>query len=704
MAGKIAAGDWFLHNNETTLFYPYSGTLHYEALTWPTVLVAALLFKVTAWSATTIYHLVLLCFWALSAPAMLLFLRRLGLSKSAALAGGIIFSILPYRMSYANEYQMQLAFLIPLFYLLLRPFIDHPTPLRGAALGLYWWFFAVTELYQAIFILFTLPFILLALLSATPRLLTKPRFWLSSLTGAATTLLLMPLMLWPYLQQKSAGAVERPLREIVRHSIQPLSYLMPFGRLRFWQLDAKIEELQGYPTLTVIILALTALFFWLREVAKEPPPERRRQYVTIMPLLISLVLFAALTFYLHFCPAPAHRYLLRCWRILPLCSVAATILFSLTPTKSSARRFLTGLAAAAVFTFFLSLGPTMDLHLSPLHTVPNLVYMTLYKIVPLLSGFRAACRFGIFVLFFLTVAAACGLDRLLTLQRGKYPVSLQRLISSLAVALIVLAVAAESWPTQRFLSFKRVDHIGQRPLAQRLAARHEPYVLAAIPMGNRVWDGTTMYGLLKDRHLSIYGWAGFFPKFSFLVKRRLDYGEIPQVASMLHQVWPEVLLWIDRSHTVMAHPSFVAATPEYYTKKRDGGYVVDYPGMFSTHATEIDRDDRFTLMALQAPPAATNIQKIFRSDFVRRLPLAQATLLATTDTTVTVTFNHDRLPSVELKGGQPCTWFGNLHNLKLADPDFNTLVFQAAEPLLVSDFKLVTEVTALKRSLSYDGK
>lgn len=690
MARRILSGDLLFRNTDTPLFYPYSGTLYYEALTWPAALAAAALTAWTSWSPAFIYHVVLIAGWSLAAPCMQHFLRGLGLSRTAAFAGGVLFCILPYRMSYANEFQMQLVFALPLFYGLLARLLARPSARGGIGLALCWWLFAVTELNQAVFVLFTLPFIVLAHLAGDPGLLGRRRFWTAAAAGAATGLLSLPVLLLPYLQQKAAGAVERPLREVIRHSIQPLSYAVPFGRFSFWRLDAKVEELWGYPTLGIVVLALAALGFWLRELARDPDRPARRHVLTLLPLAASLGLFGIATVVLHLHADQPPPGLPRLWRALPLVCTACGALFCLTRAPGRSRRLLTGLAAAAVFCLFLSFGPTLDLRMPPRLSVPNSVYMPLYNHTPILSGFRAACRFGVFVQFFLVCAAACGLHRLLQLaaprRRGWRGAAARAGLAALALG----AVAFESIPPRPFLTFRAVDRIDQAPVARRLARRREPAVLAAFPMGNRMDDGMLMFGLLKDRHLSVYGWAGFFPAFSQRVMKQAERGDAAAVAALLAQLWPDCLLWIDRSRRVEAKPSFVAAHPPYYVTPGAAGDTVDYTGMFSDFAREIDRDERFSLMQLKPPPPDIQAAKLLRSDQVRRLPVARARFRAAQSGRLDATFNGRPLPSAMLVAGEAVTWSAGLEAQRLERASYNRLAFTSAVPFAVEAFQLAT--------------
>ena len=116
IAKRILAGDWFVQTTNTNMLYPYSGTFYYEALQWPPALFAAALFKFTTMPSELIYHVTLIVFWALSAPCMYYLLRQLNCNIIPSIIGALIFCILPHRISYMVEFQMEMIFVMPLFF------------------------------------------------------------------------------------------------------------------------------------------------------------------------------------------------------------------------------------------------------------------------------------------------------------------------------------------------------------------------------------------------------------------------------------------------------------------------------------------------------------------------------------------------------------------------------------------------------------
>ena len=166
MARRILAGDIFCSSGgtgNTNMLYPQSGALYFEALQWPPALFAAALFAFTRLPSETVYHLSLLVFWALSAPCLYWLLRELSCGKAAALAGALVFCILPHRMTYCVEFQMELVYAIPLVYLFLLRFFRRWSLADAVGLAASWWLLAVSELYEAVFVLMSLPVIALAM-------------------------------------------------------------------------------------------------------------------------------------------------------------------------------------------------------------------------------------------------------------------------------------------------------------------------------------------------------------------------------------------------------------------------------------------------------------------------------------------------------------------------------------------------------------
>ena len=147
---------------------------------------------------TLIYHVTLLVFWALSAPCMYFMLRQLDCRRLPSLVGAILFCIIPHRMSYMVEFQMELIFPLPLFYAFIIRFFKYNRPLDALLVAVSCWFFAVTELYEAFFAVMTVPFIVASFFSQNLGQLKTRRFWLAAAVAIMAGLALCFVLLPPY--------------------------------------------------------------------------------------------------------------------------------------------------------------------------------------------------------------------------------------------------------------------------------------------------------------------------------------------------------------------------------------------------------------------------------------------------------------------------------------------------------------------------
>ena len=300
VARSIWSGHLLPPDGNTNMYYPHSGTLYFEALHWPQALVAAPLFGLTHFNPVLIYHVVLVFFWALSGLCFWMLLLALGATRRAALLGALLFTLMPYRISYVVEFNMQLCFGLPLFFFFMVRFFQRPSIRYACGMALAWWLQASSELYQAIFLLLILPFPGLALLAARWNLLRSfRRFWLPALCAAALGGILSFVFLGPYLTMLNIHAVNRNLPEIATHILEPLSFLRPDGRFHFLPLlDARRDEMIVYPTLVVILLTLAHLVFDARRLSRLVVP--RWVWVVRSIRWTALFSFALLTFFIYF--------------------------------------------------------------------------------------------------------------------------------------------------------------------------------------------------------------------------------------------------------------------------------------------------------------------------------------------------------------------------------------------------------------------
>lgn len=676
IARAILRGDPWLLATESPVIYPYGGTLYYEALQWPPAWLAALLLACTNWPSELVYHLVLVACWALSAPCMAALLREVRLGRTAAFTGALLFCIVPHRISYLVEFQMQLIYAIPLYYLFLVRLLRRPRILDGAGLALAWWLQAVSELYQAVFLLITTPFIIASFVSARPGLLRARRLWRAGLAAALVGAASLYPLLTPYFLQRAGGSVRRLMSEVPRHAAQPLTYLQPFNHLTPWTLDARRAELSLYPTVAVLLLALIGLAAgWRQGVAGGRIDRRMRRSLAL--LAASGATFVILTLLLHNGIGAASDALPRCWDFSAiLCVLAGTLLVMLPVRAPSRTLFLRGLLGAAILCFFLSLGPTLSIGTYDMFVADarvstgNTVYQTAHRTwLPLLSSFRVVSRFGVVVLFFLICLAATTLDRLWRAGAAR-PAT-----RGATAALLLLLVGLESLAHPMLKNgFRPVDRGAESPLIRRLEARREPFVLAMFPMGDRMDEGMRMFGLLRDRHLSVYAWGGFIPSYTYGIREAVKHLQVERIHAGLSILWPDCLLLVDRTVHLPASEASPRRFPEYPVAS-EAGMGIDFVGLLGRVATPIDQDGRYTLMRLApAAPAARHL-RLFRADMGRRSPIVEATVTSERPGRLTVTLNGQPLATRQVEGGR-AVFRHELDPRHLRRSGYNALAFE----------------------------
>ena len=90
VARAILNGHLLPPDGNTNMYYPYSGTLYYEALHWPQALLAAPLFGWLNLNPVLVYHVILVLFWALTGVCTWMLMLALGSTRRSALLGALV--------------------------------------------------------------------------------------------------------------------------------------------------------------------------------------------------------------------------------------------------------------------------------------------------------------------------------------------------------------------------------------------------------------------------------------------------------------------------------------------------------------------------------------------------------------------------------------------------------------------------------------
>ncbi len=598
-ARQLLAGRLLPFEGNTNMYYPYTGAFYFEALHWPQAVVAAALFGLTNAGPVLVYHIVLVFFWALSGVCLWMLLRALGVSAVSAVLGALFFTLMPYRISYQVEFNMQLCFAIPLFFFFLVRYFQRPCVGYACGMAIAWWLQATSELYQAVFLVLVLPFPILAMMSGRWSLVRSlKKFWLPMLAALMLSGVLAFVWLWPYTVMLQSQTLTRGLQEISQHVLEPLSYLLSHGHTGlFGTIKARRDEMSVYPTLLLIVLSAVYLAFRFKNDRRILVPRwystlrYGRALVLLLFLLITILLACS---FIH--PHVAHLY-----SLLPVlaCALSIPLMFD-RGRRGLPSGFMNGLFASALLAFFMSLGPRILSSISKFSCV-NWIYIWQYDLFEFLHGFRVVSRFAFFVLLWMTLASAFGLDELFRWANSRG----RRFMALAGVGVLLVIFAAECIPTSKRTILPLPCPIESAVLSG-LDKRAEPYVLAIVPMGLRDWDSQHMLQVARSHRLSVYAWGGTYPPYTSEVLEALSVlhgNDIPKAAELLHQLWPDCLLLEDKAFS------------------RSPSTNINYAKAFANVATVEDEDSRFVLMRLK-PETHPEVEllKLIRHDYLVNNP------------------------------------------------------------------------------------
>lgn len=620
-ARQILDGRLFPVDGNTNMYYPNSGAFYYEALHWPQALFATPLLFLGMGPVLT-YHVTLIFFWALSGACLWALLRALGVSPLAAVLGALIFTIMPYRMSYMVEFNMQLCFGIPLFLFFFVRFFQRPGVFYACGVAVSWWLQATSELYQAFFLLLLFPFPVLAVMSGRLRLLRSFHdFWkpaaIAALLGGGLSL----IWLMPYTVLLGSKTLSRGLGEIRGHALEPLSYFVPFhGFFSFFGwIKAATDEMSVYPSLMVIVLTLIFLGGALSSMRRENIPMIER--ILRLARATALVLFFAITIICYLFPSASQYKFIEVYSWIPificLNSIPIVIYEGIRNRRGA---LMEGMFSAVLFAFFMSLGPQLRITSAGLK-VSNSLFVWMYKHLEALSGFRVMSRFAFFVLLWMVIASAIALDHLLKEKRKNRRTAVIAFLLVLGVAFIYESVPRKKhdiMPLPCPLESKVLDN---------LDLRENPYVLAILPLGIRDEDSQHMLQVSRYNRPSVYAWGGTYPPYTKSVEKALNYSTSTdpahEVAGLLRQLWPDCLILEDKLFS--RRPAHHTNCVKSFTVKRPVNYVEH----FKDEAAVEDEDERFVLLRLKPDetPATEHI-RLVRRDMLIQNPHVSFTAFA----------------------------------------------------------------------------
>jgi hypothetical protein len=489
-----------LHGNA---FYPAGNSLTFAEPLLVPALVAGPLSALTG-NPVLAYKVTLLLFWALSGWAMYATTFWLTRDHPAAAVAAVIFTLSPPRLEYYTEFQMEMAFGIPLAVYALVRFLEEQRLRHLVGFLVAFWLQAVSVWYYAVIL--GVGLVALAVQYAALHWAGwRPRAVGAAVLGGAALGLALAPVAWPFFVTRRELDFERGLAAIDASRFADLAtYLTTTST---WLAGLVDIDTPAETTLFVgvVALGLAGLSLgWLRR--EDGIPGRTERW-----------LVAAVGFCLAVTVLAAAMGQVRLGPLRNPFSVGAVALLLLLVAKQAAegwRRWRDGqterrlserqwvgvLLGTAGLAFLLSLGPIV--HIADRELGEGL-YAWLHPYFLPLRAIRGATRFGLLVDFALALLAGWGMKWL-----GARLPARRRALASAAVVLALLAEYAAAIP----LPFD-ASPIRPRPVDALLRADPADVAVLEWPTNVPIVDSDAMFRSLAHGKRVVNGFAGFVPDF-----------------------------------------------------------------------------------------------------------------------------------------------------------------------------------------------
>ena len=489
-------------------FYPHGNVVaHTDLLLTPTLFPAGPLYLLTG-NPVLQYNLTLLLWWALSGWAMYVLAFGLLRSHVGAAIAAVVFTVCPFRTDFYLEFQMQLAFPIPLALLGWLRFLETQRARYLVATVALLWVEALASMYYAIILGLSLAVV--SLLHLVARAYTWN--WRLVLKGgigvAALGLALAPFII-PYAQNRSELGMERALYQNDSASADILTYFET-GPTKLYHFSPSYHRAETSIFMGFVALALAGLAFGLRDGPETPPPPAGLRAVrrglaaavlgTAAALAATLVMRAPLRAAgLHF-PRPFGFFVV----------ILALILVRLAVEGWwAARRHERGrlgdveirwvVLFLLVLFFLLSLGPEILYVGRPLGKG---LYAYLYPYLLPLHAMRVYSRLGIIVVLAIGLLAGMGARAL----QARLPGARWR---QAVPALLLLGMLAEYAPFP--FRYQRLDWENPPPVYRALAADPDDVVVLEWPQNLEDVDDYFTFMSINHWKRIVNGASGFSP-------------------------------------------------------------------------------------------------------------------------------------------------------------------------------------------------
>ena len=489
-------------------FYPHGNVVaHTDLLLTPTLFPAAPLYLLTG-NPVLQYNLTLLLWWALSGWAMYVLTFALLRSHVGAAIAAVVFTVCPFRTDFYLEFQMQLAFPIPLALLGLLRFLETRRARYLVATLALLWVEALASMYYAIILGLCLA--ALALLHVVAR--TRAWSWRLVRDGAvgavALGLALAPFIV-PYAQNRSELGMERDLYQNNRNSADILTYFET-GKTKLYQFSPSSHAAETSIFMGFVALALAAVAFGLRDEPETPPPpaglRAARRALAAATLAASAVLAVTLVMRaplrgvgIRF-PPPLGFFLAILGLVLARIAVEGWWAWRRGERGRLGDDEIRWVFLFLVVLFFLlSLGPVI---LYRGRSLGHGLYAYLYPYLLPLHAMRVYSRLGIIVVLGVGLIAGMGARAL----QARLPGRPWRLV---VPALLLLGMLAEYAPFP--VRYQRLDWEHPPAVYRALAADPDDFALLEWPQNIEDFDDYFTFMSINHWKRIVNGASGFSP-------------------------------------------------------------------------------------------------------------------------------------------------------------------------------------------------
>lgn len=511
---------------DANIFHPAPLTLAYSEHFIPQAIQALPVYVISG-NPILCFNVLLLSTFVLSGLGAYLFVRELTGDARAGFIAGVLFAFAPYRFPQAPHLQVMSSQWMPFVLYGFRRYFTSTSdpatspggrwrPLLGAAAAL-----VTLNLSCGYYLFYFAPFVAAYVIWEIWQrgAWRNWTMWLRVSTAAAIVVVVTVPLLLPYLAVQEMLHLDRSMTEVVRFSADVFSYATASVTQPVWRDARMFPKPEGdlFPGLVTVLLAVIGVLAWRNP--DRPQTERlalRPLHWVLIALAATHVVAALVTMLYRRLSLDVGLFTIRMTNVNQLlirAAIAAIILLAISPPiRARGAAFMRDrgfFLAAVVAAMWLSLGPAPEALGRPINLAG--AYRLFYDYVPGFDGLRVPARFGMIVVFMLSVLGGYGAARI-GRHRGATAVLSLAVVLSLCESLSlpftlngVGALAEYTTPEARVYPPSRMP-------AVYAAVKREPRViLAELPIGQSDYDVRAMFYSTSHHARLLNGYSGFFP-------------------------------------------------------------------------------------------------------------------------------------------------------------------------------------------------